>query len=132
MNNIQKRVKPNPFTLVQNSVDSKEKKGAFTSSKLKDCSLRTFRMEINTSDGKIRHYGLRSDNQEDAREQAIQMVNDMAFSYGDNRIMWRLAGDRHWSFQGAVHTKKSLLQKITEYFFVLDDDEEEAQFNHGK
>ena len=132
MNNIQSRVKPNPFSLVENPVKSKEKNGAFRASILKDCSVRTFRMEINTSDGKIRHYGLRSDNQEDAREQAAQMVNDMAFSYGDERIMWRLAGDRHWSFQGAVHKKKSLLQKITEYFFVLDDEEEEAQFNHGK
>lgn len=132
MNNIQKRVKPNPFTLVQNSVNSKETKETLPGSSLGGCSLRTFRMEINTPDGKIRHYGLRSDNQEDAREQAIQMVNDMAFSYGDNRIMWRLAGDRHWSFHGAVHTKKSLLQKITEYFFVLDDEDEEAQFNHGK
>lgn len=132
MNNIQKKVRPNPFSLVENPPAFKETTRTFTPaspSETPDCKLQAFRIEVKTSDARSLHYPIRSDNKLEARAQASKLVEDMAFAFQDERIIWRLAGDQNWTFQGAVKEKKGLLRKIAEYFFILD---EEIQINQAK
>lgn len=132
MNNIQKKARPNPFSLVEKKPTFQETQRTFTPAvtlEKSDCRLQTFRIEVKTSDAKSLHYPIRSTNKMEARSQAAKFVSDMAFAFQDERIAWRLAGEQNWTFQGAVKEKKSLWRKIAEYFFILD---EEVQIDQAK
>lgn len=94
----------------------------FSQEKKLDC--RTYRMEVRTPDGAIRFYGLKASDKSVARKEAVAVVQGLVTSFQDERILWRMAGDKDWSLNGAaVHTKKpSLLAKVMNYFFVMDED----------
>lgn len=86
-----------------------------------DC--RQFRVEIRTPDRKIRFYSLRSNKKGLARLEANELVRDMIEVFQDERIMWRMTGDKNWSF-GSVAVKnpnKSMLSRVLNYFFDLED-----------
>lgn len=94
----------------------------FLQDKKLDC--RTYRIEVRTPDGAIRFYGLKASNKSVAREEAVTVVQQMVTSFNDERILWRMAGDKDWSLNGAtVQSKKpSLFARVMDYFFVMDED----------
>lgn len=94
----------------------------FSQEKKLDC--RTYRIEVRTPDGAIRFYGLKASDKSVARQEAVTVVQQLVTSFKDERILWRMAGDKDWSLNGAaVHTNKpSLFKRIMNYFFVMDED----------
>ena len=82
-------------------------------------SCRNYRLEIRTPDGNRRYYSIRAKSKREARVEAENILKEMIQSFGDERFLWRMAGDRNWSFgmrqsQPFLHT---FLKKITNYFF---------------
>lgn len=86
-----------------------------------DC--RYYRAELRTPDGKIRFYSLKSSSKKDARKEAQKLFHQMTQVYNDERIIWRMAGDKQWSFGSASSksAKPSLWNRFVTYFFVLED-----------
>lgn len=126
-------VRTNHLSLVEKLPESREKeftslsdvaKNVISFVNSKDCKKQTYRMEVRTPDGKCLHYGVRATNSNSARIEANQMLASMSNAFQDERIVWRMAGDRDWSFIGAVKTKKSLWHKLVDYFFVIDEEEQ--------
>ena len=95
----------------------------FSQEKKLDC--RTYRIEVRTPDGAIRFYGLKAIDKTVARKEAIAVVQELVTSFQDERILWRMAGDKDWSLNGAAsNTKKpSLFARAMNYFFDLEDED---------
>ncbi|WP_028393915.1 DUF6018 family natural product bioysynthesis protein [Bacillus cihuensis] len=88
-----------------------------------DC--RKVRMEIRTPDGNRRIYSLNAVTKGEAREEAVQIVKSMVKTFNDERVMWRMAGDRVWSFGAAgvaSGPKQSVFKRFFDYFFELNED----------
>lgn|SRR5690606_21555222 len=122
-----KEVRVNPFSLVVNLPESKEKTFSNVSSESKenqkDCSLQTYRIEVLTSEGKCLHYSLRASSKSEARMQSHNFIASMVYAYKDERLAYRLAGDNTFKFFGANAEKKSLWRKVVDYFFVIEDEQ---------
>lgn len=89
-----------------------------------DC--RTFRVEIRTPDGAIRYYGLKSSDKSIARKEALSVIQSLVSSFSDDRILWRMAGDRNWYLNGSTaptNKKDSFFKRAMNYFFDLDDED---------
>lgn len=85
-------------------------------------NCRYFRMEVRTPDSKRRFYSLKADSKGAARVEANELVRDMIEAFRDERIMWRMVGDRNWNFGSAVNeSKKSIFHRALNYFFDLED-----------
>ncbi|EAR66197.1 MULTISPECIES: DUF6018 family natural product bioysynthesis protein [Bacillus] len=82
-------------------------------------NCRYYRMEIRTPDGKKRIYSLKENSKSAARFEAQSIVEEMINSFEDERIMWKMTGDKHWNF-GAAKTRKSISKKLLHYFFGED------------
>ena len=95
----------------------------FSQEKKLDC--RTYRIEVRTPDGAIRFYGLKAIDKSVARKEAIAVVQELVTSFQDERILWRMAGEKGWSLNGSTsHTKKpSLFARAMNYFFDLEDED---------
>lgn len=87
-----------------------------------DCS-RYFRMEVRTPDGKKRFYSLKAGSKGAARVEASELVYEMVESFKDERIMWRMVGDRNWRFGATFDSKprKSIMNRFINFFFDLED-----------
>ncbi|MCM3358133.1 DUF6018 family natural product bioysynthesis protein [Psychrobacillus sp. MER TA 171] len=81
-----------------------------------DC---TYRVEVRTSDGAIRYYGLRTQNKAAARKEAVKIIKQLLTS-NDDRILWRMAGERNWSLNVPVN-KVSKFKRGLNWFFDLED-----------
>lgn len=92
--------------------------------KVEAVNCRYFRMEVRTPDGARRFYSLKADTKGTARLEAVEIVREMVQSFDDERIMWRMVGDKNWTFGTNSHearvASKSLYDKIAYYFFGLD------------
>ena len=89
---------------------------------------RMYRVELRLPDGKNRFYALRADSKTNARHEAVSLVESMVQKFGDERVIWRLAGDNNWSFGGYRHEKstkvsrtKMTMKRVLNYFFELED-----------
>lgn len=119
-----KKVRPHPFTVIVNESVAREIETPEPSVQ-PDC-MSAFRIEVKSSKGSF-HYPIRANDKIVARQKAKQFVVDMAFAYQEERIAWRMAGDKNWTFNGAEKEKKSLLRKIGEYFFGLEEEIDSTQ-----
>lgn len=90
----------------------------FLKKRLASCS--DFRVEIKTPDGKNLHYTLTGDVEKKARQQAENLVDELAHSYGYDRTAWKLNCDNRWTFQGALQKRQTFIDKILDFFFVAE------------
>jgi len=88
-----------------------------------DANCRYFRLEMRTPDGKRRFYSLKADSKEEARTEAKELIHCMMSSFQDERIMWRMVGDKNWNLGSALakKSKKSIIHRALGYFFDLED-----------
>lgn len=95
----------------------------FAKEKKLDC--RTYRIEVRTPDGAIRYYGLKTSDKSLARKEALEVVHQIVTSFKDERILWRMAGDKDWYLNGsAIATKKqSLFKRAMNYFFDMEEED---------
>lgn len=99
----------------------------FGPSEIEDC--RTYRVEVRLPDGKNRFYALRAESKENARQEAVSIVESMVQDFEDERVIWRLAGDNNWTFGGyrqyenttKISKPKMTMKRILNYFFELED-----------
>lgn len=120
-------IRVNPFSLVVNLPESKEKSFTNVSKQSKenqkDCSMQTYRIEVLTEEGKCLHYSLRASSKSEARMLSHNFIASMVYAYKDERLAYRLAGDNTYKFFGAEAEKKSLWRKVVDYFFVIEDEQ---------
>lgn len=110
----------------QETVMERVFKEVFSQEKKLDC--RTYRIEVRTPDGAIRFYGLKAIDKSVARKEAIAVVQELVTSFQDERILWRMAGEKGWSLNGAAsNSKKPSLfaraKSAMNYFFELEDED---------
>lgn len=85
---------------------------------------RFYRLEVRTPDGARRFYSIKAKSKLAARKEGVQIIQGMIKSFNDERIMWRMVGDRNWIF-GMQSAKarvaiKSAFDRFAYYFFGLE------------
>ncbi|MDX1807509.1 MAG: DUF6018 family natural product bioysynthesis protein [Paenisporosarcina sp.] len=111
----------------QESVMEKVRREVF----MDESNCRNFRMEVRTPDGKVRFYAMKELNKIKARLEAEKFIDSLVEHFNDERILWRMAGDRDWSFVSAATTStvstksskstKSLAQRFFDYWFMPEE-----------
>lgn len=88
-----------------------------------DSDCRNFRMEMRSPDGKIRYYSLKASDKNVARKEAVALVHHIVKQFQDERIIWRMAGDKNWSIGSATShaAKPSMFKRFVDYFFLIED-----------
>ncbi|WP_282155741.1 DUF6018 family natural product bioysynthesis protein [Cytobacillus gottheilii] len=87
-------------------------------------NCRYFRIEVRTANGGRRFYALKARKESEARLEAVKLITDMVNTFQDEKIAWRMAGDKNWTF--GTHSfeariaKKSWFNRFAYYFFALD------------
>lgn len=80
---------------------------------------RNYRLEVRTPDGTKRFYSIKASSRGKAREEAKSIIHDMVVSFNDERIMWKMVGDTHWTF--GVEAKMSIFDKFAYHFLGLEN-----------
>ncbi len=94
-------------------------KDVFNQESKYDC---TYRVEVRTSDGAIRFYGLRANDKIAARHEAASIIQQLNSSK-DDRILWRMAGENKWNLNAFASEKKPSFFKRAMYYFFLEDED---------
>ena len=90
-----------------------------TNVKRGDFQGRYYRIEVRTPDGTKRFYSIKASSRGKARDEANAIIHDMMVSFNDDRIMWKMVGDLHWTF--GVEAKQSLFDKFAYHFLGLEN-----------
>ncbi len=109
------------FAQPQTTLMERIYKDVFNQEPKYDC---TYRVEVRTSDGAIRFYGLRAIDKSYARQEAASIIQHLLNSSPGERILWRMAGENKWNLNTLASEKKpSLFKRTMNYFFDLEDEE---------
>lgn len=109
-------------SVLQETTMERVRREVFGEITIPDC--RTYRIEMRSPDGNIRYYSFRTSDKSVAREEAVLLVKQMVEQFQDERVIWRMAGDKNWSIGSStpVHKKPSILKRFVEYFFLPEED----------
>jgi hypothetical protein len=87
-------------------------------------NCRYFRVEVRVPNEGRRFYSLKNRSKSQARIEAQEIVTALVETFQDEKIAWRMTGDKKWtfgpySFEARI-AKKSWFDKFAYYFFALD------------